>query len=243
LLLYGNLLIVNASVESKSIVALDKTDGREVWRVEAMEQSWSTPALVETPEGATELVVSVKDRILGLDPANGDRLWECKGISDYVCPTVVAHEGVAYVVGGRKNTTIAVRAGGRGDVTETHRLWEIGRGSNVSSPVFHEGYLYWASDSRGIVYCANATSGEIAFEERLTPQAGRIYASPLVADGKIYIISRDAGIFVLAAKPAFELLGHVEPMDQSIHNASLIVGGGKLLLRTDEYLYCIGNVR
>ena len=240
LLLHDNLLIVNASVESRSVVAFDKTSGREVWRVEGIDESWSTPALIATPEGATELVVSLKDRILGLDPTNGNRLWECQGITDYVCPTVLAHEGVAYVVGGRKGTTIAVRAGGRGDVTQTHRLWEIGRGSNVSSPVYHDGHLYWASESRGIVYCANAASGEIAFEERLTPRTGRIYASPLLADGKIYFVSREDGIFVLAAKPTFEFIGHVARMDESTHNASLVVGGGKLLLRSDEYLYCIG---
>jgi outer membrane protein assembly factor BamB len=240
-LLYNSLVIVNASVESNALVALDKASGTEVWRVEGMDMSWSTPALAKTPDGSTELVVSVKGKILGLNAQTGDELWQCRGVQDYVCPAVLAEDGVVYVIGGRKNTAIAVRTGGRGDVTDTERhLWEINRGSNVSSPVYHDGHLYWASEGRGIVYCANAQNGETVYEERLDPRPGRIYASPLLADGKIYYVSRDAGIFVVAAGPEFELISHVDPMDPSIHNASFAVGAGSLLLRSDEYLYCIG---
>jgi outer membrane protein assembly factor BamB len=239
--LYNGLVIVNASVESESLVALEKATGKVAWRAEGMAQSWSTPALAETSEGSTELVVSVKNQILGFDPETGDQLWQCQGVKDYVCPSILAHDGVVYVIGGRKNTAIAVRVGGRGEVTDSHRVWEISRGSNVSSPVYHDGYLYWASDTRGIAYCVDAQTGEVVYEERLDPRPGRIYASPLLADGKIYHVSREAGVFILAAEPEFELVAHVEPMDQSIHNASFSVGNGNLLLRTDEYLYCIGQ--
>ena len=240
-LLHGDLVIVNASVESKSVVALNKTTGEEVWSVGGMDMSWSTPALIEVPDGSTELVVSIKKKILGLDPATGDQLWECVGLGDYTCPAVLGVEGVAYVIGGRKNTTIAVRGGGRGDVTESHRLWETSRGSNVSSPVFHDGHLYWASEARGIVYCADAKTGDLVYQERLNPRPGKIYASPLLADGKVYYIGRESGVFILAAKPEFEIVAHIEPLDASIHNASFVVGGGNLLLRTDEYLYLIGQ--
>jgi outer membrane protein assembly factor BamB len=241
-LLHNNLVIVNASVESTALVALNKADGTEVWRVKGIEESWSTPALAETPDGSTELVVSLKNKILGLDPQTGDELWQCQGVKDYVCPAVLAHAGVVYIIGGRKATAIAIRTGGRGNITDTdHHLWEANKGSNVSSPVYHDGHLYWASEGKGIAYCVNAETGEIVYQERLDPNPGRIYASPLLADGKIYHVSREKGVFIVAASPEFEMVSRVEPMDDSIHNASFSVGAGNLLLRSNEYLYCIGQ--
>jgi len=223
------------------LIALDKKTGQEVWRQGGMDMSWNTPALVKT-SGGWELVVQVKSKILGFDPATGNPLWTCQGVEDYVCPSVVAEGDVVYVIGGRQARAIAVRAGGRGDVTETHKLWEVRKGSNVSSPVVHDGHLYWAHEGRGSVYCVDAKTGEGGYEERLNPRPGRIYASPLAADGKLYYVSRDAGVFVLAARPEFELLAHNKiDTDASIFNGSPAVAGGRLLLRSDRALYCIGK--
>jgi outer membrane protein assembly factor BamB len=240
--LYKNLVIVNAHVESGAIVALDKQSGSEVWRTKGTKAPWNTPLLVDVPGGKTELVVSMKGEIVGFDPDNGERLWHCTGIDDYVCPSAIAHDGVVYAIGARKSAGLAVRAGGRGDVTETHRLWEVRKGSNVSSPVYHEGHLYWANESKGLVYCVDAKNGEVKYEERLEPRPDRIYASPLVADGKLYYVSRDRGVYVLAARPEFELLAHnALESDTSIFNASPVPSRGQLLLRSDRYLYCIGT--
>jgi len=239
--LYEKLVIINASVESGALIALDKKTGREVWRQAGMDESWSTPALVKTAAG-WELVAQVKGKILGFDPASGKPLWSCQGVDDYVCPSVVAEGDVAYVLGGRRATAIAVRAGGRGDVTATHKLWEIKKGTNVPSPVVHEGHVYWAHDSRGAIYCVDAKTGKDAYEERLEPRAGKIYASPLVADGKLYYVSRDAGVFVLAAGPEFKLLAHNKiASDTSVFNGSPAVADGRLLLRSDRTLYCLGK--
>jgi len=239
--LYQNLVIINASVENGSLIALDKQTGKEVWRQAGMVESWSTPVLVAVG-AAWELVVQVKGKILGFDPASGEPLWSCQGIDDYVCPSVVAEGDVAYAIGGRRATAIAVRAGGRGDVTKTHKLWEVKKGSNVSSPVVHQGYLYWAHDTRGAVYCVDAKTGQDAYEERLEPRPGRIYASPLAADGKLYYVSRDAGVYVLAAQPKFELLAHNQlESGSSVFNGSPVAADGRLLLRSDGALYCIGK--
>jgi hypothetical protein len=229
-------------VESGDLIALDKKTGKEVWRQPGMTMSWSTPTLVQTADGSLELVVSVKGGILAFDPATGEELWNCEGIQDYICPTVIAQDGIAYAIGGRKNTALAVRSGGRGDVTDSHKLWEIGKGSNVSSPVYHQGNLYWASESRGVLYCADAGTGELIYQERLDPRPGRIYASPLLADGRLYYTSRDAGTFVVAASPEFTLLAHNRiATDDSIFDGSPVASQGQLLLRSDKYLYCIGR--
>ncbi|PAY16754.1 serine/threonine protein kinase [Rhodopirellula sp. SM50] len=236
--LYRNLVIVNASVESGSLVAINKDTGEEVWRAGGMDASWNTPHLVDVGGGQQELVVSVKDKILAFDPATGAPLWNCDGIPDYVCPSIVSQDGVVYVIGGRTSRAIAVRAGGRGDVTDTHRLWEAKAGANVVSPVIHDGHLYWVSDRNTIAYCVRLADGEVVYAERFR---GQPYASALAGDGKLYVVTRNGGTYVLAAKPEFEQLAHNRLDDRSTFNASPIVADGKLYLRSDKYLYCIGE--
>ncbi len=239
--LYGDLVIVNACVESGSLVALDKATGEVVWEQGDIKRAWSTPVLVDV-DGKTELVLSTEGKLLAFDPADGTPLWSCAGIDDYICPTIIAHDGVIYAIGARKNTCIAVKAGGRGDVTESHLIWELDKGSNVSSPVYHEGYLYWASESKGIAYCADAKEGKLIYQERIEPRPDRIYASPVLADGRIYYVSRDKGTYVLPAKPEYELLAHnVIADDDSIFNASPAVSDGDFILRSDKFLYRIGK--
>ena len=239
--IYKDLVIVNASVESGALIAFNKDSGKEVWRAGDISMAWNTPVLVAVGD-ATELVINTRDGVLGFDPETGEKLWNCDAIPDYICPSVVAHEGVVYAIGGRKSTVVAVRAGGRGDVASSHKLWTLDRGSNVSSAVYHNGHLYWSSESRGVIYCANATTGEIVYEERLDPRPGRFYASPLLADGRIYYVSRDKGTFVVAASPEFNLLANnILGSDTSTFNASPIVHNGNLLLRSDKSLYCIGR--
>ncbi len=234
--LYQDLVIVNASVESKSLVALNKETGEEVWRAGGMKQSWNTPHLVKLENGKQELVVNVIDQILAFDPATGESLWECEGISDYVCPSVISQDEIVYVIGGRRSRAIAVRAGGRGDVTESHKLWEAQAGANVSSPVIHGDHLYWVSDRNRTAYCLDRNSGEVIYQKRF---GGQPYASTVVGDDKLYVVTRYSGTFVLAAKPEFEILAHNQFDDESTFNASPAIAAGKLLIRSDEHLYCI----
>lgn len=238
-LLYGKLLIINASVESASLVALDKSNGKEVWRAKGINASWNTPILAKAGT-SQELVVSIQDQIVGLNPDTGEGLWRCEGVHSYVCPSVVSHDDVVYAIGGG-GTSLAVRTGGRGDVTATHVVWRQNKGSNVGSPIYHEGHLYWAKDNGGLVCCQDAKTGQTVFEERL-PGAGQIWSSALLADGKLYFVTKGEGTFVIAAKPQFELLAHnVIDDDNSRTNATPAVSHGQILLRTDRRLYCIGK--
>ncbi|MBN2474062.1 MAG: PQQ-binding-like beta-propeller repeat protein [Pirellulales bacterium] len=240
--LAGDLVIVNASVESNAVVALEKATGKEVWRAEGVEKSWSTPVLVELPNGSRELVVSMLNYVRGYDPATGEQLWQCAGVRDYVCPMVVAADGIVYVSGGRSVQTVAVRAGGRGDVTETHRLWEVRKGTKVPSPLVHEGLLYWV-DNGGVACCFDAASGESIYRERLDLSGGgdKVYSSVVLADGKLYAVSRKGEAVVLAAGREFKVLAKNDLGDDSIFNATPVVNNGQLLLRSDRFLYCLGN--
>jgi len=240
--LYGELLIVNACAESNSLVALDKETGREVWRFQKMEESYNTPLLVELPGGRTELVVETYNQWLGLDPATGEKLWSCAtGYRDYVCPSLVAHDGTVYGLGGRSGKGMAARAGGRGDVSQSHLVWKGTKGSpNVPSPVYHGGHLYYSNED-GIAHCVDAKTGSIVYQQRLNDRSGQIWASPVVADGKLYYVSKAGRTFVLAAEPTFEQLATNDLGDGSIFNASPAATDGRLLLRSDRFLYCIGT--
>jgi outer membrane protein assembly factor BamB len=233
--LYKDLVIVNASVESSSLVALSKSNGQEVWRAPGMKSSWNTPHLVTTPNGQQELVVSVKGFVIGFDPVTGNELWRCDSTNDYICPSIVSQQGIVYAIGGRSSQALAIRSGGRGNVTDSHRLWLAKVGANVSSPVVHDGHLYWVSDRNKTAYCLSLTDGSVKYEERVTDQP---YASTLLADGRLYVVTRRGGTLVLAAKPEYTLLAHNKLSDKSQFNASPIVFDGSLILRSDSNLYC-----
>ena len=237
-ILYSELLIVNASVESRSLVALNKLTGEKVWETKGIDAAWNTPLVVPTKE-RKELIVSVKDRILSVSPDTGIEFWHAEGVHRYVCPSVVAQDEVVFAIGGG-HTSLAVRCGGADDVTDSHGLWRLTKGSNVGSPLYHEGHLYWASDNGGIICCQNAATGEVVFQERLDPGPGRIWSSPVLVEGKLYFVSQHKGVFVVAAEPTYKLLAHnVIEGDDSRSNGSLAASNGAFYMRSDRNLYCI----
>ena len=239
--IYDDLLFINARVESESLIALNRSTGKEVWRASGIRESWNTPVVVTSTSARKELIVAMQGKVLAFDPATGKSLWSCKtDIGWYMVPSIVAADGIVYCLGGRSGVAaLAVRTGGSGDVTESHRLWTSIKGSNVSSPVFLDGYLFWAHES-GIANCAKADTGEIVYQKRLE-RAEQVYSSALLADGKIYYVSRDGRTFVVAAKPDFELLATNDLRDRGVFNGSPAVDGNRLLIRSDKFLYCIGK--
>ena len=239
-ILYQNLVIMNASIESSTVFAFDNKTGKEVWRIEEVVRSWTTPVVAKTSDGDDELVISQKDVIRGFDPTTGKELWTCSGVLDYVVPCVVTNEGIAYVLGGRKNQSMAIRLGGRGNVTETHKLWESNIGANVTSPVYHEGRIYWISD-RGIANCLDAETGSEIYRERMNTKE-RVYASTLLAGDHMYLTTRENGIFVIGIGPEYHEVAHnVISGDSSLYNATPAVSGNRLLYRTNQYLYSFGK--
>lgn len=240
LLLHDGLLIVNASVESETLFALDAKTGKEAWKVKKVHEAWNTPVLAKAGD-RTELVLAINGKVLGLDPKTGKELWRCDTeIPEYMVPSVVAADGVAYVIGGKRAAGLAVKLGGSGDVTKTHRLWTSKYGSVVSSPVYHDGHLYWMHDNTETAFCADAKTGKVIYQEKVS-RAGQVYGSPVLADGKIYYPARDGKVHVVAAKPEFELLASNSLGERGTFNASPAVAGKQLLLRTDKAIYCIGK--
>lgn len=240
--LYKDLVLINASVESSSLVALDRSTGQEKWRAGKIHEAWNTPVVVKSQAGRDELVVCTQGKVLAFNPDDGQPLWSCNtDIGWYMVPSPVASDGIVYCLGGRSGVAaLAVRTGGTGDVTATHRLWTKLKGSNVSSPVFHEGHLYWTHEQSGIAYCARADTGELVYEQRLQ-RAGQFYSSAILADGRLYYLTRDGKTFVIAAKPEFEQLAMNDLGDGSTFNGSPAIDGSRLLIRSNKALYCLGK--
>jgi outer membrane protein assembly factor BamB len=244
-IVYKELVIVNAAAESKTLYAFDGKTGKEVWKspADSLQGCWSTPLLVDLPEGGQELVIAVPYEIWGFNPASGKFLWYCDGVqTNALCTSLVARDGIVYSVAGGAGPrgSAAVRAGGTDDVTKTHRVWSNSTGTYVPSPVLVGDYLYWVNDS-GIAYCMSRETGKTVYNQRLQG-TGTIYASIVAAGGKLYAVSRDNGTWVLAAKPEFEQLA-VNKLDSDAGtcNAGPAVSNGRLLLRSNKYLYSIGE--
>ncbi len=239
-LLVGENVVINASVESETLFALNRKTGKEAWQARGIKESWNTPILNKV-DGREEIVVAIAGKVLGIDPASGKQKWTCNtDIGWYMVPGLVAHDGVIYCIGGRSGGALAVRGGGSGDVTATHRNWTGKKGSNVSSPLIHDGHMYWMNDNNETAYCADAKTGAIVYEEKIN-RIGQVYSSPVLADGKIYYLSRNGKTAVVAAKPTYELLATNDFADRSAFNSSPAVAGDRIYIRSNRYLYCIGQ--
>jgi outer membrane protein assembly factor BamB len=248
--LFENLLIVHADVESEAVLAFDKKTGREVWRAKTGSgDSWSTPLIYQV-NGRHELAFhhtnayQQKEKggtatVGAINPRNGEPLWQCDILKDYLCPSPIQKDGILYWIG---QPSAAVRAGGNGDVTATHVLWKNPRGSEICTPILHEGHLYFVNEASGVAYCIDAKTGADVYQQRLEPESGRIYASGILVGDRIYYVSRENGTYVVEAKPKFRLLAHNRFVsDTSVANATPAVSRGQLFLRSDAFLYCIGK--
>jgi outer membrane protein assembly factor BamB len=230
------------------LLRIDKKTGKTVWRVERPTEaihespdSYTTPALLRYGD-KVEIVVSGGDCVTGHDPVTGKEIWRGNGFNPQKDPAYrviaspVVYDGVVYTPT-RVRPLQAFRAGGKGDITETHRLWTFQNGPDVPTPVTDGIYFYVVND-RGIVWCLNAKTGkEIWGPQRI--QHGIYSASPVLADGKIYVTSEDGVTTVFRAGPKFELLAENNLDDYSL--SSPAISGGQIFLRTAQFLYCIGK--
>ncbi len=232
------------------MLRIDGKTGQTKWRVErptnARRESpdaYITPALARVGNGY-EIILNGGDVVTGHDPAGGKELWRADGLN----PTndganrIVASPvtfGDIVVAPSRERPMLILKAGGRGNVTTSHKLWDFQNGPDVPTPVTDGTYLYVIND-RGIAYCLDLKTGKPIYgPERLTP--GTYSASPVLADGKIYIINEDGVATVYRAGPRFEILAENKMDDYTL--SSIAVKEGQLFLRTAGWLWVIGQRR
>lgn len=244
-ILFEDLLIVPAFAESQSLVALNAATGEEVWRtkVEGSGGAYGTPALAKVDDQRTDLVVFASPGVRGYDPRTGEERWFAT-TPTHASSSVLVDGDVVYAVENSEGGAAAVRAGGRGDVTETHVLWTSDPRGRFISPVLVGGRLYTFPSF--IATTLDANTGEVLSEDRLEKPAGvreggAQYSSPVVADGKIYWTSRSGTVYVVAAGEAFQqLAANRFTQDESEwFVASPAIVDGQIFLRSSERLYCV----
>ena len=248
-ILHGDHLIVNASDESRAIVALNKHSGEVVWKAEGgnLELAYGTPALVETDNG-TEIVIGVPEELWGLNPETGKLRWfATHKLPGNISPSLIHADGIGYVFGGYPTSgSAAIKLGGKGDTTEKNLIWSTNTTSYIPTPILHEGHLYVVND-QGFAICMDAATGDEVYRERVMEggQRGRgkpFYASPILIGDRLYCVSRTNGTFVIAAKPEFEKLAtNVIALDESRFQGNPAVSGDKMILRSEKFVYCIAD--
>jgi outer membrane protein assembly factor BamB len=244
-LVYQDLLIVNAADESETLFAFNKVSGELVWKtaVDGLALTFGTPQIM-TVDGRDDLVLSVPGELWGMNPATGKLRWLARTpVDSNASPSALLQDGVIYALGGRHGGSIAVRAGGKGDVSDSHVLWRGRESSYVATPIAHDGHLFWVDD-RGMAVCINASNGRLAYRERLEISgSGRAaYASPIRVGDHFLAVTRQSGAFVIKAAAQFAQVAHNRfADDDSDFNASPAVANGQVFLRSQRFLYCIQN--
>ncbi len=247
LTLYGDLVIVNAAEEGKTIFALKKSTGEVAWDAPAasLELCYGTPAIVHVDQSRDDLVLAVPGEIWGINPQTGKLTWYAEtSLTGNLSPSVVVDGTTVYAFGGyRSSGSVALTAGGTGDITHSNILWSSRNSSYVATPVLLDGKHYWIDD-KGMYYCSDAKNGELIHRDRVPKlNSGHpIYASPIAVNGHLYFQTRTSGVIVIEPSDEMKIVAqNVIESDTSVFNATPAVDNGQIFLRSDKFLYCIAD--
>jgi outer membrane protein assembly factor BamB len=246
--LYVQVLHGMKTDDPSYVLKIDAATGKTIWRVERPTRairespdSYTTPALLR--HGSTvEIVITGGDVVTGHDPATGRELWRMDGLNPQNNPNYrivaspVVHGGLIYAPT-RERPLLAIKPGGRGDITASHLAWSTDDGPDVPTPVTDGTHFYIVRDN-GVMWCLDAKSGKPIYgPERLKP--GTYSSSPVLADGKLYISNEDGLTSVVKAGPAFEILAENAFNDYIL--SSPAISDGQIFIRTAGHLWAIGT--
>ncbi|OVE76091.1 hypothetical protein BVX97_02350 [bacterium E08(2017)] len=246
-----NVVIAVMHEADSYVVAFNKTTGDLAWKVDRnyecskeTAQGYTTPTVLKD-KGRTMIVIWGADHLTGHDAKDGSMVWECGGFNPadkpmwrVIASSTISKDGIAVVPYGRGKFLAGVKIGGKGDITETARLWEKeGIGTDSASPTVDDGKAYIVNFS-ATVWCIDVKTGDVVWEEALPTGKGRIYSSPTLAGDKMYFCTENGTVHICKVSgKGLELLNTAELKDNFA--ATPIVVDGKLILRGDKNLYCI----
>lgn len=237
--------------EPSYVIALDAESGTLAWRVERPTEAvlespdaYTTPTLLRYKDKA-EIIVSGGNYVTGHDPVTGAEVWRASGLNpkdidrNRIIVSPVAMDGMVYA-GSRKAPTLALRAGGTGDVTSSHLAWKHEKDCpDVPTPAC-DGKRLYLFDDRGVATCLNAKTGAVVWGPERTAK-GIVSASPILADGKLYITNEDGVTSVIAAGETFKLIATNSLPSEGQTLSTFAVSNNRLYLRSPTHLYCIGK--
>ena len=242
--LAGDKLIVNWDHEGQSfIVALDKSTGEEIWRSERDElTSWTTPIVVEH-DGRHQVITSATNRVRSYDLDTGELIWEGSGVTMNAIPSPVAADGFVYLTSGfMGNALRAIRLDvARGDISRSDAVvWEHDRDTPyVPSPLLYGDNLYILKSNSGIISSVDAKTGEVNYGPLRLEGLAEVFASPVGASDRVYIVDRDGNALVIQNGPEFKVLAR-NSLDDGF-DASPAIVGQEIYLRGNRFLYRISE--
>lgn len=247
--IWNGLVILQCDTQTDSfLLALDAATGKTAWKTDRDElPSWGTPTVATTAVGP-ELVANASNYIRGYDPRNGKELWRLGRSSKNTAPTPIFADGVFVVASGRgpERPIFVVRPDARGDLTlpegKTNSdaiLWSrTGRGSYMPTPLVYNGILYVLANN-GLFDAYNLKTGDEIYRQRLPLIGSGFSASPVAADGKIYLANEDGEVMVIAAGPKFSHLG-TNSMGELLM-ATPALSEGVMYVRSSGTLFAVGK--
>jgi outer membrane protein assembly factor BamB len=254
-IIYKGMVILQCDVQKDSFVAaFDIKTGKELWRTPREEiPSWGTPTIYEGKTRA-ELITNATQAIRSYDPMTGKELWHMTGNPEVTATTPIIANDLIYIVNHyRPNQPIwVIRPGGTGDIslkrdpntkqfTESSNqyvVWSAQRGgAYMPSPLVYGDYLY-ICQNQAILRCLNAKTGEKVYENRIG-EGGSYSASPVAADGKVYLSSEDGAVFVIKAGAKYEMLAKNEMGE--VLMATPAISDGMIFVRGQHNLFCIAD--
>jgi outer membrane protein assembly factor BamB len=248
-IIFNDLVIVQADQQKGSfLIALDAKTGATVWKTMREElPSWGTPTVVTTAAGP-ELVTNASNFVRGYDPQTGQERWRLGGSSKITAPTPIAADGLFVIASGRapERPVFAVRPGARGDITPAPGqttsqgvAWsKTGRGSYMPTPLAYRGLLYVLANN-GVLDAYTLATGAEVYRERVPHPGSGFSASPVAADGKIYVSGEDGEIIVIAAGPEFKPVA-TNSMGEALM-ATPALSEGVMFVRGAQHLFAIGT--
>ena len=241
--LHGDTVVVVWDGEGKDdfITALDKRTGKELWRTPRNEDTgWSTPLIVEQDK-KTQVIVNASGKVRSYDLTTGQEIWNCGGQTGNAIPSPVADATTVYLTSGfRGSALFAIKLGATGDLDGTEAVrWSYNKNTPyVPSPLLTGGWLYLVSGNNGKLTCFDTKTGQPQFEAEQLPGIFGIYASPVAAKDRVYVLGREGKCLVLQQGPKFDVLATNTLDDRT--DASIALVGKELFIRGQQNLYCIG---
>jgi outer membrane protein assembly factor BamB len=242
--LAGDLLIVPWDHEGPSMLyALDKKTGGIVWETKRDEPTcWATPLIVKDPQGGLQIIMNGQTAARGYDLKTGKELWQCGGQTQRPCASAVSDQGVAYVASGFRGAFIgAFDLSGRGKLESSkHLLWSQNKDTpDVASPLLSGGRLYYYKEKTGLLTCVEAKSGKTLYAASRIAGISRTYASPVAADGRIYLTDRSGAVVVIEDSAELKVLATNE-VGEGVDATPALVDR-QILIRGEKHLFCFGE--
>jgi outer membrane protein assembly factor BamB len=231
--LVDDLVIIQADQDdgkNSFIVALSKKDGKEVWRKpRPVQASWATPLLYNG-----QLIASGNEKIIAYDPKTGAELWSVPGLDSHAINSPVPGDGMVVISSGfPSKRTFGIKPAAEGDRV----MWKYEKGTAyVPSPILYRGLLYLMSD-KGLLTCLDPKTGNVIYEGKRIPVPATFMASPVAADGKLFITSQDGDTFVIKAGPEHEVLSTNQLGEPVV--SSMALTDDSIYIRAEKHLYRI----